>query len=350
MKIGEIGEAGLIKVLAEELQTDAKDVQVGIGDDTAVLALDAEQLLLATTDMLVAGEHFLPGKISPQALGHKALAVNLSDIAAMGGKARHALVAIGIPGDTEVEMITAIYQGMKKLAQEHGVNIVGGDTVRSPQGLVLNVTVLGEVEPANLTLRSNARVGDKILVTGDLGRAQAGLTVLQNDNLPVAEHLKQAALEKHCFPQPRLKEIAILLQSKALRAANDISDGLAKDLREITAASQVGAEIWPEKIPLQDTTIKIAEAVGEEPLNFALYGGEDFELLLTVNPAALQQVLKCGREAGISLTCIGEIKPASLGVSLKGPDGKRRLLKQGGWDHFQEGEQVENKKQQPGSN
>lgn len=325
----------MIKRLRRDTIILPAGVRVGIGDDTAVLELAPDRFLLATTDMLIEGEHFLRTTTTPRALGYKALAVNLSDIAAMGGVARHALVAIGIPDDREVEEIEEIYAGIKELARQYQVNIVGGDTVHSPQGLVINITVLGEVEPENLTLRSAARVGDKILVTGDLGGSHAGLTVLLAEkDLQVPPAVARQAIHEHFYPQPRLKEIRALLRTGAVRAVNDISDGLAKDLLEIVEASQVGAELWPEAIPRSPSTREVARAAGKDSLDFALYGGEDFELVLTVAPEAVEKVLASGREAGISLSVIGEIKLQEEGLTLCWPDGRREPLPPGGWDHF----------------
>lgn len=336
MRLGEIGEMGLIKLLSRDTILSPAGVRVGIGDDTAVLEPGENRLLLATVDMLLEGEHFLPETITPRALGHKALAVNLSDIAAMGGVARHALVAIGIPADREVEEIEAIYAGMKELAGQYGVNIVGGDTVRSPRGLVVSVTVLGEVEEENLTLRSAARVGDKILVTGDLGKSQAGLALLLGKTKhPLPEAVAREATEAHCYPRPRLREIRTLLATGAVRAVNDISDGLAKDLGEIAESSGIGAELWPEEIPISGATRAVAAAAGEDPLAYALYGGEDFELLFTADPQGVEALLACGQREGIPLKVIGEVKPAAAGLTLRWRDGRVQALRPGGWDHFQ---------------
>ncbi len=336
VRLGDIGDMGLIKLLSKDTIVSPAGVRVGIGDDTAVLELGEDRLLLATVDMLLEGEHFLPGTMPSKALGHKALAVNLSDIAAMGGVARHALVAIGIPADREVEEIEAIYAGMKELARQHGVNIVGGDTVHSPQGLVLSITVLGEVEEKNLTLRSAAQVGDKILVTGDLGKSQAGLTLLlAKGALPLPAAVVREAEEAHYYPQPRLREIRALLATGAVRAVNDVSDGLAKDLGEIAESSGVGAELWPEEIPISTSTRAVAAAAGGDPLAYALYGGEDFELLFTAAPGGVEALLACGKREGIPLKVIGEVKPAAAGLTLRWRDGRIQGLRPGGWDHFQ---------------
>ncbi len=338
MGLEDIGEAGLIKILSRDTIVAPAGVRMGIGDDAAVLKVGEGKLLLAAVDMLLDGEHFLP-TIPPAALGHKALAVNLSDIAAMGGRARHVLVAIGIPPEEDVEKITAIYGGIKKLAREYGVNIVGGDTVSSSQGLVISITVLGEVEPENLLLRNTAQVGDVIAVTGDLGKSTAGLNFLRFGKMPeLSEEDSRRAVEAHFYPRPRLGEIRTLLTTGALRAVNDVSDGLAKDLREILEASHVGAEIYPEEIPRSRSTRAVARALEDDSLAYALYGGEDFELLFTADPRKVDVLLQCGREEGIPLTVIGEVKPASAGVSLRWRDGRIEGLPPGGWDHFQRGD------------
>lgn len=338
MGLEDIGEVGLIRLLGRDALVAPAGVKMGIGDDAAVLKMGEGNFLLAAVDMLLEGEHFLPA-IPPAALGHKALAVNLSDIAAMGGLARHVLVALGIPREERVDKVIAIYGGMKKLAREFGVNIVGGDTVRSPQGLVISITVLGEVEPKNLLLRSGAQVGDVILVTGDLGKSQAGWGVLKDGGLTgLAEEYSRQAVEDHYYPRPRLAEIRALLKTGAVRAVNDVSDGLAKDLGEILEASHVGAQIYPEEIPRSPSTRAVARALGDDSLAYALYGGEDFELLFTADPSQVEALIQCGREEGIPLTIIGEVKSAAAGVSLRWRDGRTEGLLPGGWDHFRRGE------------
>ena len=332
MRLQDIGETGLIKLLSERIKNKNDNIIKGIGDDTAVIRIDPSLFLLATTDMLVEGEHFLLKSITGEALGYKALAVNLSDIAAMGGRAKHALVAIGLPADLEVEYILEIYRGMQSLADEFAVSIVGGDTVSSPAGLVINVTVLGVVEPTRVLLRSGAKPGDLILVTGSLGHSRAGLELVKDNYIELSAEERQEALSRHYYPWPRLREIDLLVQAGKINSLNDISDGLAKDLEEITVASGVGAVIEANKVPVNGLTKKIALQKGHNPLDYVFYGGEDFELVLTAEPNTARELLAQAARENIELHVIGKIIEEA-GLFLQ-QEGSSPSLIAGGWDHF----------------
>lgn len=330
MDLKQIGEFGLIDLLKEDTITDPANVVTGIGDDAAVLLSSPRQLQLLTTDMMVEGVHFSLKTTTPWQLGYKSVAVNISDIAAMGGLPRHAVISIAIPSHIDVEFIAALYKGMKEICREHGVNIVGGDTVSSPGGLVINVALLGEVEPTLLLKRSNAQVGDLLVVTGTLGNSGAGLDLLTRGNWEEYD-FAWPLVTAHLTPRPQVKAGRVLAAAGAT-SADDISDGLASEANEIASASRVGIRVYADKIPLSSSLREAAALLGKPAVHYALYGGEDYQLLLTISPIRYQAELAA--EAGVPLTIVGEVVAADEGVLLIGADGTSQKLTPGGYNHF----------------
>lgn len=291
MKLSQIGEFGLIERLAKLLGKPPKPVVVGIGDDAAVL--EKPKYLLVTTDTLIENVHFKLGRASSATtyinLGYKAMAVNISDIAAMGGEPTYALVTIGAPKEFSVKAIEDLYRGLKK----HGIPIIGGDTVQSPKELVINVVLLGEVEKECLLLRSGARVGDYILVTGKFG-GQA------------AAKFDSRKAEK---PKGRLKEARMIAKTGLASSMIDSSDGLVCSIREICKASKVDARIDFGSVPVaKGATFKQA-----------LFGGEEYELVFTVSKSKAVKLAKLIPQVSI----VGRIVR----------QGKGNLPK-GGYEHF----------------
>lgn len=334
VKVKQVGEFGLIDLIKKDTLVRSDNVIVGIGDDAAVLRPDARLLQLLTTDMLVEDVHFELKTISAWRLGYKAMAVNFSDIAAMGGEPRHAVVSMAVNQDTDTEWIIGIYDGMKAICREYGVNIVGGDTVASPAGMVINVAVLGEATPDHLLLRSGAKVGDLVLVTGTLGNSSGGLDLLSKEDWakqPFAAKLVKAHLE----PRPQV-QAALAIAACGASSMDDISDGLASEANEIAKASKVGMKLYAKKIPLLPELQQAAAITGKKALNYALYGGEDYELLFTISP---EQLRKLGCEAaGVSLTVIGEVVDSGCGVMLIHEDGLSLPLEPKGYNAFRQGE------------
>jgi thiamine-monophosphate kinase len=284
-------------------------VRVGIGDDCAVLQTVGGGTLLATTDLLIENVHFRRRWAEPADLGWKALAVNLSDIAAMGGVPRWALIALACPEETRPDEVQAFYEGALAIAAAHGVAIVGGDTSASPAGWTINVTLLGEAEHAPL-LRSTARVGDVVAVTGALGRSGAGLAVLERDTAPPALDAGTLAdlTGAHLRPQPRVSEGRWLASTGLVTAMMDLSDGLAIDLGRLAAESGVGGVVDVDRLPVDAATTSLAAALGGSGRSWATSAGEDYELLLTCAPAALAGLQAGLRErCGTPLTAVGEI-------------------------------------------
>ena len=325
MLIRNIGEFNLINRISANLGSPSRYVIAGIGDDSAVLHSSGNRLQLVTTDMLVEGVHFRASTASPFQIGWKSLAANISDIAAMGGEPTYAFVSIGLPKDTDVEFVDDIYSGMKEIAEQYSVDIVGGDTVSSPE-IIINISLLGEVEPENCILRSGAEVGDAVFVTGDLGGSSAGLEILER-KLPLDKK------EKHLMPIPRVHEGRLLAKSGCVTAMIDISDGLASEIHHICKQSGTGAEIFMKYIPLSDNVPIVAEYTGKDPYHFALYGGEDYELLFTCKPEKVPYIREIFT-INTDLTMIGNIVENERSVCIRDLSDRLIMLNSGGYDHF----------------
>lgn len=290
-------------------------VIVGAGDDCAVLdAGNPDRWQLFKTDAVVEGIHF-ESATPPEQIGHKALARCLSDVAAMGGRAESALVTLALPREFQGERIEAIYRGMRLLAERHGVAVVGGETTTNPERMLISVALLGSVPRGQAILRSGARVGDALFVTGELGGSLAG---------------------RHLAFEPRLAEAQWLAERFAVHAMIDLSDGLAGDLRHLLRASGAGAELLASAVPISREARQrtASESAKKTPLLAALTDGEDFELLFTVAAADAVRLLDAWKAQfpGVRLSCIGKIVAGS-GVRLRDKDGVRELEAHG-YAHF----------------
>ncbi len=330
MEIEQLGEFTLIDMIKQDTINKPDSVVIGIGDDAAVFKATPEELQLVTTDMLVEKVHFDLQTTSPWQLGYKAIAVNVSDIAAMGGVPRQVVVSIGIPKTLTADFVVSLYEGMKEICREFDVNIIGGDTVASPLGLVINVTVMGEVQPKLLQRRSGASVGELVVVTGTLGDSGCGLDFLMQGDWQghdFAQHL----VTKHLVPQPQViagPQLAAL----GSKSMNDISDGLASEVNEIAVASQVGMRIYAQQLPLSIELEKGAKMLGKSAVDYALYGGEDYQLVFTISPEQFKLVAQVDIKTRI--TVIGEVTPKDQGVLLVAEDGSTSLLEAKGYNHF----------------
>ncbi len=313
---------------------------IGIGDDAAALSLPPSKKILATTDMLLEGVHFDLSYTDFYSLGWKSAAVNLSDIAAMGGVPRFCLTALGIPSSISVEQIKEFYKGFNTLCRKYNVDLVGGDTCRSQQGLVISVTALGEVEKKEMLTRAGARPGDLLFVTGTLGDSAAGMELLRagyrgqgpgsrgkgrNSELRTQN---SELIRKHLQPDPRTEWGRKIALSGCATAMIDISDGLSSDLGHICEESGVGAEISADQIPDSTAVRKAAGHLKTSPLHYALSGGEDYELLFTVSPLKLKKFLSLK----IVSTQIGSIIVGNK--MFLSSNGKRAILKPKGYNHF----------------
>ncbi len=328
-------EDELTGALRTILSDEVPGLRLGPGDDAALVECDSG-LEILTADLLVEGVHFREETTSPRDLGYKSLTVNVSDVAAMGGRPRYALVSLAIPAGIEMPWIVDLYGGLREAAGRYGLAIVGGDLSRSNE-TVIAVAVTGEVGKNRAVTRSGARPGDRVVVTGALGAAAAGLRLAEANRREVAEGLEAAwgrsLLEAYARPVARIGEGETLAAAGAT-AMMDLSDGLAKDLDRLCRESEVGARIDLSLIPVADALREGASALGLDAVELALEGGEDYELLATLAPEAVQRV--AGRVAerfGTPLTDIGEIVEGE-GITAIDMDGRERRLEPKGWDHF----------------
>ncbi|MDP6043373.1 MAG: thiamine-phosphate kinase [Dehalococcoidales bacterium] len=328
MKVSELGEFGLIDLLAKMIPAPQnKKLILGIGDDAA--AWDIETTLqLVTTDSFFQDVHFSLSTTPWEVLGAKALAVNLSDIAAMGGVPEYAVVSLALPGNTEVAGVTALYHGLIGLAGQFGVAIIGGDTCRAPL-VSITMTVLGRTvnQEKKILTRSAARPGDMVAVTGHLGAAAAGMEMLTRRlrfDLGAATQLRDAFLR----PVPRLAEGQWLV-GQEVKAAIDISDGLIADLSHICRASRVGARVEVEHLPIHPA-VKVS--FGDRSLELAMGGGEDYELLFTAGARTMAEVKEA---ATCPVTVIGEmVADKENKITVMDASGRPVPTDKTGWEHF----------------
>ncbi|MGG4489998.1 thiamine-phosphate kinase [Metabacillus idriensis] len=301
----------------------------GIGDDAALYQAKADHLEIVCADTMTEGVHFLKGASSPKDIGYKAVAVNISDVAAMGGIPKYYLVTIAVPKTWSEEELVELYAGMDEIAAIYRMDLIGGDTVSTSDKLVITVTVIGEVQKGKQRLRKDARPGDAIFVTGTIGDSAAGLHILLGNVSVHGENDSEFLVNRHKRPVPQVK--AGQLMSSAERISlNDISDGLASELNEICEASCVKMVIEKDLVPLSDS---LRSLHSEQLDEWILYGGEDFELVGTVPLAAFDLLqMKCSEE-GISLTRIGHVEAGSSEVLLL-HNGKKTKLKKSGYNHF----------------
>jgi len=309
------GEFALIDLISRE-KKDA-GVVVGIGDDCAVLKYGSKNFLLWTVDMMVSGDHFRLDWMTPEQVGAKCVEANVSDIAAMGGLAKYALVSIALPDDTQIEMVEKLYAGLREAAEKYNLEIVGGNTTHS-ETLTLDFSIMGFVEKDRLCLRSGALEDELLCVTGDLGKSKAGLELLLLG--------EKGYTSAYLTPKCRLFEAREI--AKHASGMIDVSDGLASEVGHICEMSGVGAEVYAKDVPISAETKKAAEQVGKIPLDFALRGGEDYELVFTVKEEDLPKIM-----VDCPITVVGKILSGKDGVVLVDEDGGKSPLG-GGYDHF----------------
>jgi len=330
--VADIGEFGLIARLRQRFRGVGSGVVRGIGDDTAALHVTPGHLLLATTDAALEGTHFLRATISPDALGRRVLAVNLSDIAAMAGTPRWALVSLGLPATTPISFVEALADGLAEEARLYDTEIVGGNIARSIDRLNVDITVLGEVRPDQVLYRTGARPGDRLLVTGQLGDSSAGLAVLSGRvprNVPGEDYL----VSRHRLPTPRVSVGRAVGQSGWATAMIDLSDGLAGDVTHLAEESRVGAVVYADRLPLSLPLRSLADAAGVDPLEWALRGGEDYELLLSAPAENVSALAALVNQRGVALTDVGQLTAGpELWVELS--NGRREPLGTVSWQHF----------------
>ena len=328
-----IGEFALIERLRAALPDRGSSVLLGVGDDAAVWRPVAGMASVITTDALVDGLHFRLDWTDWRSLGHKVLAVNLSDIAAMGARPILATVTLGLRGQEHVEDLVAMYEGMAELATIHDVAVAGGDIVRSPDAFFISVTVIGEVEHGQMLVRSGARTGDAIVVSGTIGASAAGMALLEGTDARRSMSTAPLLIGAHLRPNPRIA-LGQVLYGAGVTAAMDLSDGLLGDLPKILVASGVSAELWIDRLPILPA---VHALFPERAREFALRGGEDYELLMTIPDTRMDDLLDLGESVGATVTRIGTVLDGDgAGSQIEAVDrnGAREVIVSGAFDHF----------------
>lgn len=335
--ISSLGEFGLIDHLASAFKIKRSETVKGIGDDAAVLDYGGDPVIVST-DLLVEGIHFDLMYHPLKHLGYKAAIVNLSDICAMNAVPKHITVSIALSNRFSVEAVDELYEGIRLACEVYDVDLVGGDTTSSPRGLMISVTAIGTAPKERITYRSGAKAGDILCVTGDLGAAYLGLQLLErekqvflaNPDMQPELHEKKYLIGRQLKPEARLEAIQYFEKKGLIPTAMiDISDGLASDLLHICKASGVGAFVEEAQVPIHDETRMQAMEFHIDPITCALSGGEDYELLFTVDPSDLDKVRFMD-----SVYIIGEITAKEDGVMLHSSGGQRHTITAQGWKHF----------------
>lgn len=333
-----IGEFGLIRQLTHQWPTSSPWVVKGVGDDAAILKARQGQQLLISTDVFIEGIHFDLAYQTPKDVGWRAGVANLSDIAAMGGTPLYLLVSMAVPVRVPPQHIREFYRGLKAACRPFTVELIGGDTSSSPSQMFLSLTIVGSVRANRALTRNRAEVGDRIYVTGTIGDANAGLRILHT-HLTNLRGFSPSAVEKflirrHVRPTPRVHVGQLLVARNLAHAAIDLSDGLSSDVGHVCDESHVGAEIRGNALPLSSQLRAFAQRQNADPMEIALQGGEDYELLFTAPAKRHQNVLQVSEQTRVPIACIGEIKPKTFGRQLELPEGRKRKLANKSFTHF----------------
>lgn len=332
IKLTDLGEFGLIKRFSKQFIKNLPEGIIGIGDDCAIIYLNEKEALLVTTDMLIEDRHFLLNKITPNDLGQKSLAVNLSDIAAMGGKPHSAYLSIGIPSKMKVEWMDLFFTGINDLCLQTGTYFLGGDTTKSPDRLVINFGVIGTIDPLKIKKRSTAIPGDIICINDVVGDSGGGLLILL-DEKPL-DRYSSYLVKRHNCPRAHIEEGKWLAQKEEINAMIDVSDGIESDIHRIMESSGVGAEIEINKIPLSEELSNISEKYNWNVQEIGLSGGEDYCLMFTVPENYIDRItIQYVQEFKRPLYKIGKItnNPGNLTFTM---DGDIIEFNKHGFDHF----------------
>ncbi|MES2454956.1 MAG: thiamine-phosphate kinase [Bacteroidota bacterium] len=335
--IAELGEFGLIKHLTDNFKIRHETSIKGVGDDAAVLEFKDRQVLIST-DLLLEGIHFDLAYVPLVHLGYKAVQVNLSDIYAMNGVATQITVSIGLSSKFPLEAVEEIYKGIELACNKFNIDLIGGDTSTSKQGLVISVTSIGHAAKEEVTYRNGAGEGDLICVSGDLGGAYVGLQILEREKLVYLENPniqpdlegKDYIIERQLKPEGRRDIVDLLAQMKIKPTAMiDVSDGLASEILHICQQSDKGCTLYEEKIPIDPLTYETARELGLDPTVCALSGGEDYELLFTIKQSDYTKL-----KNDVDISIIGHITEKSSGCTLVSKSNVVHELKAQGWNAF----------------
>jgi thiamine-monophosphate kinase len=338
-ELGDLGEFGLIDRLTQNIELVNSSTILGVGDDAAVISISDDEALLMSTDMLVEGVHFNLMYMPLKHLGFKAVAVNVSDICAMNGKAEQITVSLAVSNRFPLEALEELYEGINAACKQYNVDLVGGDTTSSFSGLIINVSVVGRTKKSDITYRSGAKEFDLLVVSGDLGGAYMGLQVLErekevfnaNPNIQPDLDGHDYIMQRQLKPEARQDIIGFLKELDVVPTAMiDISDGLASEILHLCKASNVGCHVYDEKIPIDAKTSMTAIDFNVDPVTAALNGGEDYELLFTVKQEDFDKI-----KGNPNMTIIGHMTHANDGIYFVDKNGSAVTLKAQGWKHFE---------------
>lgn len=337
-----IKEFDLIRSLEGRFARHAPGLIQGIGDDAAVIETSARTWWHVTTDLLAEGIHFDMKSAPLESIGYRAAMANLSDMAAMGAVPRYLLISLAIPKTLKRSHVHRLYTGLMRVCGRYDVALVGGDTSASKAGLFLSITLVGTTSGRRALFRHGAKAGDQIFVSGTLGDSLAGLRLLTDStgsrsspkpNAPLSPAHRQFLIRRHFRPTARISEGQWLNNSRLASAAIDVSDGLSGDLRHICHESRVGAEVTLDHIPISPACRAYGLATGVSPVQIALTGGEDYELLFTASAKNRGLIERQAHSRGYRITCIGTIHPARFGIQMTS-EGGRRPMPTTSYEHF----------------
>jgi thiamine-monophosphate kinase len=333
--VGSLTERDLIARIQQRLPPAPDWLLVGIGDDAAVVETERNRVDVLSVDALVEGVHFDRSFVPPDAIGHRALAVNLSDLAAMGAAPRLALLSLMLPPSLPLDHFDAIVGGLVTLAVRHRTHVVGGNVTRSPGPLIIDVTVTGTVKRRQALTRSGARPGDELYVSGTIGSAAAGLRILRQRAMAQLSTREdtEALIERYLRPEPRVRLGTVLSRNRAASACMDLSDGLSDAVYGIAEASGVGAVIDGDALPIDPAAREVFEADGVDALTAAITGGDDYELVAAVRPRTRRRLAAALRHGGAPIIAIGRCT-AERAVLLQRGSREPSLLPRGGYSHF----------------
>ncbi|RMH72665.1 MAG: thiamine-phosphate kinase [Gemmatimonadetes bacterium] len=334
MNLKTLGEFNFIDLIKEKAIVHPDHVITGIGDDSAIFQSDRNRVNAISTDTLVEGIHFVRDQVTPYDVGLKALAVTLSDLAAMGARPAHALMNLSVPPDIELAYLEQLFAGFYDLALIYNINLIGGDLTASRRDITISVTVVGDVSRRRALHRNGAQPGDKLLVTGTLGNSAAGQMLLSKSLEFTNESARERLIKAHTQPKPYIFEGEFIAESGCATSMIDISDGLSSDLNHIVNQSQVSAQIYASKLPSSDELRSFCDATGTNPLELLLHGGEEYSLLFSLKPVQADLFIASYQHRFNShITVIGEIVEG-YGMQLIDATGKSTEIEPAGWDHF----------------
>ncbi len=336
-KLSDIGEFELINRLSKDIKISNNSTLLGIGDDSAILNFDKDKVLVSS-DMLVEGVHFDLSYMPLKHLGYKAVVSNVSDICSMNSKCSQILVNLGVSNRFSLEAIEELYIGINAACKNYGLDFVGGDTTSSNKGLIISVTAIGSNESNSIVKRVGAKINDLIVVSGDLGGAFIGLKILEREkevfkvnpnNQPDLSSYKYV-VQRQLKPEARKDIIDFLSNSKIIPTSMiDISDGLSSELLHISEKSKVGMDVYENKIPVGDETISVCDEFNLNPITIALSGGEDYELLFTIDQSSYEKI-----KNNMDLTIIGHVTDKKNGTNLVTNSNQKIPIKSQGWKSF----------------